>query len=536
MSLDRILLVCSTSAHRSPLIEIGRLLKNSSKADINLLHFPSSITVGVPTELKEYVFSDSGVVAGEIFMPRTKALSGGGLQLRRAGYGFIKAIVNTFVGLKLDRFLFYSLVIWQLIFKAHGGIFSRVSAQELRCAIRRVWHVLERAMRWLPPPGPKGWGRLVSLVYYRIFFGLWSYSATRLRVDEFLSDIRPKLVILPELNWGYSHALLVNWCRRESVPLLIIPYTMAGRKEWLASFANDPSCQVEGIYMRMLARAFPDWVQENEGKRLMLPVPWLISCEMAGISPSIPWVSNSGPDGIVAADSNFTKRFYQREGVDTVAWHVIGSLAEDKIRHVLDDRSFLRLQLANYYGLASDRRWLLLAIPPDQYDLIDSAHVAYGTYHAMLREMVGVAKALAMDGWEVLINLHPRIERDSVDWLKGMGVVIVDRPVETLVPLADLFVASASATIRWAICAGVPVINYDVYRYRYDDYRDCPGVVEVDKPEAYRAALLRLLTEPDAWEARKKLQDREARYLFKVDGHASERLLTLVNSLLRSTG
>ena len=46
----------------------------------------------------------------------------------------------------------------------------------------------------------------------------------------------------------------------------------------------------------------------------------------------------------------------------------------------------------------------------------------------------------------------------------------MDQGDTELVPCCDLYVASVSATIRWAIACGVPVLNYDVFKYRYDDY------------------------------------------------------------------
>ena len=40
----------------------------------------------------------------------------------------------------------------------------------------------------------------------------------------------------------------------------------------------------------------------------------------------------------------------------------------------------------------------------------------------------------------------------------------------SLVAISDMYVASVSSTIRWAILAGIPVINYDVYQYGYEDF------------------------------------------------------------------
>ena len=59
---------------------------------------------------------------------------------------------------------------------------------------------------------------------------------------------------------------------------------------------------------------------------------------------------------------------------------------------------------------------------------------------------------------------------------------IAARKTSELVPLCDLYVASVSSTIRWAIACGKPVVNYDVYRYRYTDFISLDGVLIIDSP------------------------------------------------------
>ena len=62
-----------------------------------------------------------------------------------------------------------------------------------------------------------------------------------------------------------------------------------------------------------------------------------------------------------------------------------------------------------------------------------------------------------------------------------------------MVPASDIYVASISSTIRWAITCGKPVVNYDVYRYRYTDFLAVPGVLATEEQAEFRAVLQRLV-------------------------------------------
>ena len=58
-----------------------------------------------------------------------------------------------------------------------------------------------------------------------------------------------------------------------------------------------------------------------------------------------------------------------------------------------------------------------------------------------------------------------------------------------LLPVADVYVACISATICWALALGIPVVNYDCYRYRYDDYAGTRRVWTVENSSAFGVAL-----------------------------------------------
>jgi hypothetical protein len=107
-------------------------------------------------------------------------------------------------------------------------------------------------------------------------------------------------------------------------------------------------------------------------------------------------------------------------------------------------------------------------------------------------------------------------------------------PTEELVPLADVFVASISATIRWALALGIPVINYDCYRYRYGDYAGASGMVLVEDEAAFAAALREICLDP---KARNGLGDQAGYDSVNwdcIDGRFTERFVELLRRVSRA--
>lgn len=101
-------------------------------------------------------------------------------------------------------------------------------------------------------------------------------------------------------------------------------------------------------------------------------------------------------------------------------------------------------------------------------------------------------------------------------------------------PLADVFVASISATIRWALALGIPVINYDCYRYRYDDYRGAQGMTLVEDQRSFAAALREICFDEAARQklCRKQCSDRGN--WGDIDGRFAARFLALLRRVSRA--
>ena len=95
----------------------------------------------------------------------------------------------------------------------------------------------------------------------------------------------------------------------------------------------------------------------------------------------------------------------------------------------------------------------------------------------------------AVKNWNVIVSRHPKTRPGRLDGLRKYGVTLTDHDTAPLVPLCDLYVASVSATIRWALACGIPVINYDAYRLDFVDYVGLEGVVWMNARNEFRKVL-----------------------------------------------
>jgi hypothetical protein len=100
-----------------------------------------------------------------------------------------------------------------------------------------------------------------------------------------------------------------------------------------------------------------------------------------------------------------------------------------------------------------------------------------------------------------------------------------------MVPVCDIYVASISSTIRWAIACGRPVVNYDVYRYRYTDFLRVPGVLATEEQAEFRGILNKLVNDAPYRASIAAQQRAAAPHWGMLDGRVGDRMLALVQRL-----
>ena len=111
-------------------------------------------------------------------------------------------------------------------------------------------------------------------------------------------------------------------------------------------------------------------------------------------------------------------------------------------------------------------------------------------------------------------------------------------PTQRLIAISSLYVAFASATIRWAICAGVPAVNFDVFGYRFQEFANDPGVMSTDAPSGFKDIASALSYGWPAYnESKGQLSANQGSWTL-LDGQAMQRLESVLHALVaaRSSG
>lgn len=347
-------------------------------------------------------------------------------------------------------------------------------------------------------------------------------------IDLFAKE-NPNLIVLPEENLFYNSQLVVYIAHKNKIPVAIVPFTIVNTLEWAESFYNIPSYQVKGLLKPLLSQAFPHWSLMHRGRKLMLPILYILSCEYLHITPKNPWLINSGQADVLAAESAFMADYYCRAGIAKTKIHYTGSLADDKIYALLLRREYYRGALKKRYHFVLHDKVVLIGLPPDQFSA--GNRTEFRQYQDLIQFMVETITLYS--DITVLINVHPRTDVQTVLWLETLGAKIIQEPIDTLVPLADLYIAVASATIRLGILSGIPVINYDAYHYQYDDYQGLAGVCTVSTKKDYLTLVEKMLRDPLFYAEIKNEQQQTKDKQCPLDGQAGKRLLALFDSLTR---
>jgi hypothetical protein len=351
-------------------------------------------------------------------------------------------------------------------------------------------------------------------------------AATMRRVRRAIREWGVQRMILPADN-RYDLAAYVRAAHDEGVPVVAIPAFMAAPSEWAQFVADDPDYQLDRLANRVAATLYPSWIHTHAGKQLVaLPAGEILARQWLGIAPPQPWTLHSGHVDAIALESEALRHYCLTEGLPPAQLVLTGSIDHDKMFARLQNAAALRQELARTYRVTSTKPLAVTALPPDWLYGRGRPECEFREYRELVKSWIEPLAA----SFDVIVSLHPSVQRETMAYVEELGAVIASEPVSSLIPLCDVFVASVSATIQWAIACGKPVINYDTYRFRYPDYLGVGGVVHVEAQDDYCAVVARLAAAPER-ALLTEAQAKSAKTWGILDGNAGQRLIALIAGL-----
>lgn len=275
----------------------------------------------------------------------------------------------------------------------------------------------------------------------------------------------------------YDSGILIKAFHKHNFKVLTFPLFAANFKEAIFSLNKVPESKISKTLYKILIqyKLFSKWVIDFNGKYFIrMPFIKVLVREIMKTAPSNPWSINSGKIDLMCVEGEAVKQlFINYNTLDANKIIITGSLATDKIMYSIEKKNELTQAINLEYGFSLQKKLALVALPPDMFDTVSTKE--FKTYEEMI--IFWIENIFSLTNYNILFTLHPSVDESQFKWFVDKGCKIINSPTIDVIGLCDLYIASISATIQWAIASGKPVINFDVYDTDYDDYKEVKAVL-----------------------------------------------------------
>ncbi len=364
----------------------------------------------------------------------------------------------------------------------------------------------------------------------RLGKGFIDYIREMRNAKKTLNAVSPNILILAEDNVGHGTEIWVHLAKNKNISTIIVPYTICNALEIANHYEGVSEYSFSRMENKLVGTLFPKWSYQHKGKWMLRLMPArILAIELFGRSPPNPWMINSGHAAAIAVESLKMKSFYMAEGLPESQLTLTGAIYNDILKENLAHLENNRKKLFQNLNLPQDKPMLLCALPPPLNERIHE-RTEFKSYNKLLEFL---AKNLGLiKNYNIVCCLHPQSNFDNLMYLEQFGIKLTKEDTATLVPICDIYIASVSATIRWAIACGKPVINYDPFNFKYIDYKDAKGCLLAESSQNFISLLTRLTSDKMFYDHIQSIQQSEMESWGKLDGHAGNRLLDLIEKNL----
>ena len=340
--------------------------------------------------------------------------------------------------------------------------------------------------------------------------------------EDWLVRLGIDTVLFAEDNVERDSFAWIAAARRRGVKTVVSSYGALSAQEAETAYAHSSSHQLEPRHQQAVRKHLPHWVRQGADYMITrLPFSELMGRELFGTAPFDPWLVNSNGADHLALESDAMVKIYLDHGFQSGQLIALGNPMHDRLAHIREQRQDQRTQLAQRHGFNPESPLIVVAMPPDQRS---TRPCPFDSYEQIM-EAFGQCPEHET-GAAVIVSPHPNMNQDQKDSFILKGGHLEHVSVAELLPLADLYIACVSSTIKWALGLGIPVIDFDCYGYNYPDYHQLPQVLSVSTKEDFLAGL----TDWHSPEKRASLEAAATNGAAKwggIDGNCLERLETL---------
>jgi hypothetical protein len=362
--------------------------------------------------------------------------------------------------------------------------------------------------------------RFFSFLWYLIRYGFQLLKAKRILKNEQVV----LLIVVGDRHVGWE-TTLIKVAHDFDIPSLIVPFAISDPLSDYRSRLRSPNAKqykVNSWFRRFLSKCFPNWIyQDGVEKLFFIPPGMALAAKVWDIMPEDPWALGGGAATRMAVESHRVKEMFVEHGVPKNKMIVTGKPSIDQIYAPLKntDVEKLRRELA----LSRDQKVLLCSVP----QLAEHGLLPWEAHWQEVEFLL--ATLTAQSNVVVLLSLHPKSDPHHYKPLaEKYGAIIADKPIYSLLPVCDIFVATYSSTVVQAIGIGKPTIVVDFYDLNYTLYDHVPGVVVLRHREELDDTLKKMISDREYYGMLSESQKEISWEWVSLDGNRTQCVVDLI--------
>lgn len=384
------------------------------------------------------------------------------------------------------------------------------------------------------PDWLRGKLRVLKAFLERSFLGdpLWKKEERKNRkifenkYKEFLSlFITSKVDILliggdRHITSGFEPAIL-RACKDLEMPAIIPYLTYIAEEEDLSRFSKRyPHYQPSFLLSNYIKKSQLKFSDQKKHELYFYRHSVSNALDKFGVLSPNPWVMGSGHSTALCLPNKHLMRHYQALGLSPNKTILVGDVSYDKLYSRCQERNENRLSLEKKYGLERNKNLIVMALP----QLAEHGLLSWPDHWKEIRFLVS---STVLTDQNVLVSLHPKMLRDRYVFLEEeYNCHIVDEQLSDVLPAGDLFVATFSSTVLWAVLCGIKSVVVDFYGLNYKMYDFLDSCVKVQHRAVLQSCIVEQLEK--TLDFSKDWDNLSRNEVF--DGRVTKRYIDLIHS------
>lgn len=367
---------------------------------------------------------------------------------------------------------------------------------------------------------------LIPAVFAEILQSNWIIKQFR----KLLKESAITSVILSESTPDYL-APELNKASRGIATVYSHPYERMEPDDYALIYKGS-YLQITDPLGRFMAKYFPKWKYHFQSADILRASPEkILAQELLNMSSEKPWETFGYlEDYILSSNTLIKNHLIDVCQVPEEKIVLTGSAQLDILHQIMSSHGKKQEMIGRLRSLFGNEKPFILSSLPQTHWVTGRDQAEFDNHKDMLEAWI--SPLTQQKRYNVLLSLHPSMERDDFAHLEQDNARIIDENIIDLMPLCELFVNNLSTVMQFAAACGIPVINYDVYRYSEDlekyKYNEFGGILTVTSKEEYQKMINEICTDNTFLFEMRKEQERVAGHWGPTDGKSAERIVSAI--------